>query len=98
MGLRDWLIRREAEGFEREHMKQFQAVKDWLNAEPGRKRGIAAALLGLAAAADALGKVEIAEGARAVNGIVQSIETTTAISGLILAAWGWIQAHRQGRA
>lgn len=79
-------------------MRQWQAVKDWLNAEPGRKRGIAALLLGAATAADALGKVELAEGARAVNGIIQSIETTTAISGLVLAAWGWIQAHRQGRA
>lgn len=79
-------------------MKQFQAVKDWLNAEPGRKRGIGAALLAVAAAADYLGKREIAEGARAVNTVVQSIETTTALSGLAMTLWGWIQAHRQGRA
>jgi hypothetical protein len=98
MGVREWLIRREADGFEKEHAMQWQAIKDWLNAEPGRKRGIGAALLGIAAAADALGHTDVAEGVRAVNVAVQTVQVTTALSGVLMAGWGWIQAHRQGRA
>lgn len=98
MGLKDWFIRREVDGFERGHMKQFQAVKDWLNAEPGRKRGIGAALLGVAVVLEQLGHGQAAEGVRAANVVVQSIETTTALSGIVMTVWGWLQAHRQGRA
>lgn len=98
MGVREWFIRREVDGFERGHMKQWQAVKDWLNAEPGRKRGVGAVLLGVAAACDYLGKAQVAEGVRALNVAVQSIEATTALSGLAMTVWGWFQAHRQGRA
>lgn len=98
MGLRDWFIRREVDGFEKEHVMQWQAIKDWLNAAPGRKRGIGAGLLGVAVVLEQLGHGQAAEGVRAANVIVQSIETTTAISGIAMTAWGWFQAHRQGRA
>ena len=98
MGLREWFLRRQADGFEKEHAMKWQAIKDWLNAEPGRKRGIGAVLLGVAAAADALGKAEIGEGARFLNQVVQVIEPATAISGLVMTAWGWIQARRERRA
>lgn len=77
---------------------QWQAIKDWLNASPGRKRGIGAGLLGCAVVLEQLGHGQAAEGVRAANAVIQGIETTTAISGLVMTAWGWVQAHRQGRA
>lgn len=98
MGLKDFFIRREANGFEKEHEMQWQQIKDWLNAEPGRKRGIGAVLLGLGAALNSLGHPQAAQGAELANEIIQGLSATSSISGVVMAGWGWLQAHKQGRA
>lgn len=71
------------------HMSKVKAVIDWLNAEPGRKRGIAAALLAGAAALRALGHSDLAHGFEQFNDIVQNIVVPGMdLGGFVTAIWG----------
>lgn len=93
MGLRDWLIRKQLTSYLAEALPTLTKAVLWLNAAPGRKRGVAAALLGAAAALRVLGHAEAAEGATTLNTWVQTYLTPgTDIVGSIIALAGLLHA------
>ena len=72
--LRDWIIRRELKKQEDKDMgKFFKAAVAWLNGAPGRKRGVAAALAMVAAGLRVYGYADFAEGAVALNEVIQNV-------------------------
>ncbi len=80
-------------------MKQkFDAVVTWLNAVPGRKRGIAAALLGIAEVLRVYGHSDYAEITDAINGVIQGyVVPGCDMTGFIFAIVGLVHAKKKGQ-
>lgn len=92
MGLRSWLIEKKLGG---ENVGKIAAAIAWLNAVPGRKRGIAAVLLGSSAALRALGHAGIADSLTALDGVVQTYLIPGAdVGGMVMAVWGVFAAKK----
>ena len=74
-------------------LAKLASVITWLNAVPGRKRGVAAALLGLAAALRALGHEHWAGAAETANLWVQTYLVPGAdLAGGLMAIVGFLHA------
>lgn len=70
-------------------LEKIKAGIAWLNEVPGRKRGIAAALLGISAALRVLGHSQLADQLVNVNDFAQSYLVPGAdLIGGIMAVWG----------
>jgi hypothetical protein len=100
MGLGD-LLKRKALKHELgdEGMNKLTAFVTWLNAVPGRKRGIGFALVGLAAAFQAAGKAQWAQGVTTANDWIQTqLVPGMDIVGGLIGVWGLIHPFFEGHA
>jgi len=87
--LRDWIIRRELKKQEDKDMgKFFKKAVGWLNGAPGRKRGIAAAFAALGAVLRVYGYSDFAEGAVALNEVLQNVEIGADLVAFVFAIIG----------
>lgn len=78
-------------------MQKIQLWIEWLNAVPGRKRGIAAALLALSAILRVYGQAELAGTAEAANEVIQTYIVPGAdVLGVILALVALVNAKKKG--
>ena len=69
---KQWWIERGLRRLLEDNMSQLMKVVTWLNAVPGRKRGVAAVLLGVAAALRTLGHTSLADSVAGANQIAQN--------------------------
>jgi hypothetical protein len=61
---------------------------EWLNAYPGRKRGVAAILLGFGTSLRVFGLEPDAQAIEGFNTIVQGVSTSSDIAGVLMGIWG----------
>jgi hypothetical protein len=71
-------------------MAPLLAGIEWLNAQPGRKRGAAVILLGLGTSLRAAGLEPYAQSLEGFNTILQGLATTSDIAGALMGIWGLI--------
>jgi hypothetical protein len=103
MGLRDrlgqWAFARWLRGkLEGKPMERIEKAVEWLNAVPGRKRGLAAILLGASAAVRAFGHTEAAQSIEAINEVAQTyLVPGMDVVGFVFAVVGvWHSKARKG--
>lgn len=91
--LERWIVTRKIRGWEKANMEKITAAIAWLNAAPGRKRGVAAILLGISAAVRAFGHTEAAQAVEAFNEAVQMyVVPGMDIAGFLFAVVGILHA------
>lgn len=86
--LKEFFLRREITKFVKEQ-GWITGAFAWLNAAPGRKRGLAALLLGASAALKYLGHVALADHADHAAQVIEQIGPGLDIVGLIMMVIGF---------
>jgi L-lactate permease len=81
--------------FVREHMDKIKAAVVWLNAEPGRKRGIGCVLFMIAAGLRYLNHLEAAQAFETIEHIVQQITVDTEVTALLISLIGLLHAKKR---
>jgi len=80
-------------------MGKLRDVVEWLNAMPGRKRGVAALLLGIGTSLRVLGLEPYAQGIEGFNTLLQGLTTMSDLAGLVVGAWALLHpllvSHQQ---
>lgn len=91
------LIKRELRKLEEKNVGKIRAVVEWLNAVPGRKRAIAAGLLGVAAILRTYGKTDLAAITEGANDVIQTyVVNGFDLVGFVMAVVGLVDAKRKG--
>ena len=90
MGLQDWAQTFVLGRLLKPLVKPFLAGVEWLNAYPGRKKGVAAILLGFGTSLRVLGLEPDAQALEGFNNIVQGLSTSSDMAGVLMAVWGFV--------
>jgi hypothetical protein len=77
---------------------KIKAVVVWLNAAPGRKRGLSAILLGVAAALRGVGKLQVADTVDAINAWSQTyLVPNMEVVGALVGLWGYLHDRKRAK-
>lgn len=77
---------------------KIRAVVTWLCAEPGRKRGLSAILLGVAAFLRGMGKTHVADTVDVVSvWLATYLAPNMDILGALVGLWGLLHAHERAK-